>query len=164
DTGTPTTPGTGSANGNTGIVPPGTGTSSGTNTGPARPGDGKFYSLDLFDIKVDEVRMGRGSNLEMIVTYKASTDNVGVQPGNFGLTVTDGDGVGVRYNGNLYRASGEDLTLIDGTIWMSRNETTRVRYVFVLPDGVTSLKKLTVQEHGTKPRTFDLSQVQLNTQ
>jgi hypothetical protein len=129
--------------------------------GIARPGDGKFYSLDVFDIKVDEVRMGRGNNLEMIVAYRATADNAGIQPGTSAMTVTDADGIGTRYDGNLYRASGDGLVPVDGTIWLSRNETARVRYVFVLPEGTTGLKKLTVQEHGTKLRTFDLSQVTL---
>jgi hypothetical protein len=159
--GQPTTPpNTGSTpdNGNVGTIPPPANRPAGTGT----PGDGQFRPLEAFDIRLDEVRLGRGNTLEMFVTYRsASRAKVGVQAGNFNLTVTDQDGVGFRDKGNLYRVNGDPPPTVDATIWLEPGESARVRYIFNIPNGTTSLKKLTVREHASKPVVYDLSSIRL---
>jgi hypothetical protein len=155
---TPADPGSIPDNGNVGTIPPPANRPVGTGT----PGDGQFRPLEAFDIRLDEVRLGRGNTLEMFVTYKsASRSKVGVQAGNFNLTVTDQDGVGFRDKGNLYRVNGDPPPTVDATIWLEPGESARVRYIFIIPNGTTSLKKLTVREHASKPVVYDLSSIRL---
>ena len=165
----PTTGGGDTGTGTPGGTPPGTGTGTTpgngtipTASGSARPGDGKFRPLDLFDIRVDEIKMGRGNTLEAWVTYKlVGAERGGIQAGNFNLTIADPDGVGFRDMGNLYQPKGDIPVRIEQTLWLDRGDIGRVRYVFQIPEGVTALQKLTVREHSSKPQTFDLTGVSL---
>lgn len=134
---------------NSGVVPP--------KPSPARIGDGNFYALDQFDVRVDKVQYGRADTLEVFVTYRNHRPHkLGVTAGGFTLIITDADGVGLRDMGNLYRVGGDDPVRIENTIWLEGGESCRIRYIFKIPKGTEALKKLSVDEYN-HTRTFELS-------
>ncbi|MES2460752.1 MAG: hypothetical protein V4671_09215 [Armatimonadota bacterium] len=141
-------------NGNTGVVPPTAGRG-----GNARIGDGRFYSLDNFDVCFDELKPGRtGNTLELFATFKnISSRNGQVTVGTFDPTLVDATGVVIKDHGNLYRASGEHPERFARTVVVDSGGQARVRYVFDIPSNVSRLKSLRIQENNARPVLADIS-------
>jgi hypothetical protein len=151
-----TVPGNNTApsSGNTGIVPPNPGSGR-----LARIGDGRFYSLDKFDVRFDEMKPGRtGNTIELFATFKnVSSRNGQVTAGTFEPTLLDPTGVVMKDQGNLYRASGERPERFERTLVVDAGGQAKVRYVFDIPANVNRLQSLRIQENNARPVLVDIS-------
>ncbi|HVK02983.1 MAG TPA: hypothetical protein VM490_05885, partial [Armatimonadaceae bacterium] len=146
--------------GNGGIVPPPVVSNPG---GMARVGDGKFYRLDNFAVRFDELKVGLDeASLELIVTKRnITTKPQGIGAGGFDLMITDSDGISIRDAGNVYRPSGDRPERFDRGISVLPGGEARIRWVFPLFKGITPLKTLSIKEYVNKPVMVDISDIVL---
>jgi hypothetical protein len=64
-----------------------------------------FRALRDWNVKIDNVRVAPGNQIEVLATYKNMRQReMKISPGDVEMVITDGDGAGFKEIGNLYRA------------------------------------------------------------
>ncbi|BCM93378.1 hypothetical protein IAD21_05269 [Abditibacteriota bacterium] len=122
---------------------------------------GGFRPLGGWSVQIDSMRVARGSDVEVTASYKnISRQRAGLTASDVSMVLTDSDGVGIRNNGNLYRAGGDPDMEPDK---MSRDPQVdpggviRLLSLFTIPRTETPLKTLAIFGYRCKPLTFDVS-------
>jgi hypothetical protein len=123
---------------------------------------GDFQPLESFSVRVDEVKVGQGNTLEVLVTVKNGREQVAnFTAGSLDLYITDADGIGFRDSGNLYHVSGATPRVMSEHVGVEGKGQAQVRYIFNLPKGFVPLRTLTFQESGSDPYSVDISSVKV---
>jgi len=89
-------------------------------------------SLKFYDFSVEKMeREAKTGEWQMILTIRNSyAARLGVTASVFHVSLLDADGIAIRSDGNLYRASVEGREPVPGTLWIEPNESVRVRVHF----------------------------------
>jgi hypothetical protein len=126
-----------------------------------------FRALRDWNVKIDNVRVAPGNQIEVLATYKNMRQReMKLSPGDVEMVITDGDGAGFKEIGNLYRAPAQpDLALVHMARYpeLGAGGAFQTLVLFDLPKGTTSLKTFTVFGSQTDPISFDVSNLTLPT-
>jgi hypothetical protein len=122
-------------------------------------GSNAFVSMGDYDVRLDGIKKGRNNKLWVVITCKnVSKDRWKGHPG-FGLDVAiiDQDGITVKDEGNLYRASGFDPEprRIEHGIQIIPQGAATVCYPINLPQSAVP-KQLLIKYYGGISQTYNL--------
>ncbi len=123
-------------------------------------GNGTWNDMGDYLVRFDGVRRGNNNALQVFLTTKnTSRDDKKGHPGlDLDVAIIDQDGITIKDEGNLYRASGEGLRLekISHSIWIAPLGEATVCYPVNMPKGAVAKQLLVKKYYGDRSFTVTL--------